>query len=125
MRLKIPPTPSPEREAIKEGELYRIITLFGKTFELRYGYYGDSDRPFEPDVIYPDFTKEPVYRDDGTPFATMMQDACRHYRGTESKTDDTTCAECIYFTRCEEWFGVCTCKSRLQNKSDITVEERK
>ena len=23
----------------EEGELYKVVTTFGKTFELRYGYY--------------------------------------------------------------------------------------
>ena len=27
----------------QEGELYRVVTTFGKTFELRYGYYDERD----------------------------------------------------------------------------------
>ena len=93
----------------KEGDLYKVVETFGKTFELRYGYYGDCDRRYEPDVIYPDFTKDPVYTDEGTPFVTMMQDACRSYSGESKRTSDTTCEECKYFKRGEEWFGICTC----------------
>ena len=26
----------------KEGDLYKIVTTFDKTFELRYGYYGEK-----------------------------------------------------------------------------------
>ena len=96
----------------KEGDLYKIVTTFGKTFELKYGYYGERDRQnplCEPAVIYPDFASEPLYTDDSEPFVTMMQDACANYEGESNKTPDTTCAECKYLKRGEEWFGVCTC----------------
>ena len=93
----------------KEGDLYKVVTTFGKTFELKYGYYGDCDRRYEPDVIYPDFLKEPMHTEEGTPFVTMMQDACKSYKGNVKRTPDTTCAECQYFQRGEEWFGICTC----------------
>ena len=96
----------------KEGELYKVVTTFGKTFELRYGYYEECDRQSplcEPIVIYPDFLKEPAYTKEGTPFVTMMQDACKHYKGHAKRTPDTTCAECQHFRRGEEWFGLCTC----------------
>ena len=104
----------------KEGDLYKIITTYGKTFELRYGYYEECDRhsPLcEPIVIYPDLLREPVYTDDGTPFVTMMQDACNSYRGDTKRTPDTTCAECKYFRRGEEWFGICACPKN--KKSEI------
>ena len=96
----------------KEGELYKIVTTFGKTFELRYGFYEERDRrnPLcEPAIIYPDFLKEPLFTEEGEPFATMMQDACKSYKGETKRTPDTTCAECKYFKRGEEWFGICTC----------------
>ena len=110
---KDPVQAEPER---KEGDLYKVVNTFGRTFELKYGYYGDCDRRFEPDVIYPDFTKDPVYTDEGTPFVTMMQDACASYRGESKKTPDTTCAECKYFERGEEWFGICTCERNRKNE---------
>ena len=100
----------PQQKTVpKEGDLYKVVNTYGRTFELRYGYYGECDRKYDPDVIYPDFIKEPVYTDDGTPFVTMMQDACRSYKGDAKRTVDTTCADCKYFERGEEWFGVCTC----------------
>lgn len=93
----------------REGDLYKVVTIYGRTFELRYGYYGECDRRYEPDVIYPDFIKEPVYTDEGTPFLTMMQNACESYKGEAERTPDATCIECEYFQRGEEWFGLCTC----------------
>ena len=88
----------------QEGELYKVVTTFGKTFELRYGYYDEIDRQnllCQPSVIYPDFTLEPIYTDGGEPFVTMMQDACTGYKGENRKTSDTTCAECQYFRICQ------------------------
>ena len=102
----------------KEGELYRVVMTFGKIFELRYGYYDDCDRQnplCEPDIIYPDFTESPLYTDTGAPFVTMMQDACEHYKGAKKRTQDTTCEECKFFRRGEEWFGICVCeKNKLK-----------
>ena len=110
---------SPTEVTHKEGELYKVVTTFGKTFELRYGYYEECDRQSslcEPIVIYPDFTKEPVYTDEGIPFVTMMQDACENYEGSTKRTVDTSCAECNYFKRGEEYFGICLCESNRKNE---------
>ena len=71
----------------EEGELYKVVTVFGKTFELWYGYYEDYEREnptVEPMPIYPNFRKEPLYTDEGTPFVTMMQDACPYYKGEKN-----------------------------------------
>ena len=104
-----------------EGDLYRSVTAFGKTFELRYGYYEECDRrsPLcKPIVIYPDFLEEPVYTDDGNPFVTMMQDACKSYRGEAKRTPDTTCAECKYFRRGEELLGLCVCPRNQKHNGE-------
>ena len=95
----------------KEGELYKLVLSFGKSFELKYGYYEERDRlnPLcEPVPIYPDFLKSPLFTDDGKPFVTMMQDACECYKGDMKRTQDSTCAECKYFKQGEDWFGICT-----------------
>lgn len=99
------------KERHTEGELYKKVELHGRTFALYYGYYEECDRrnPLcEPIPIYPDFLREPVYTDEGMPFVTMMQDACKSYKGEAKRTADTTCAECKHFKRGEEWFGICT-----------------
>ena len=93
----------------KDGELYKTVTLHGISFELRYGYYEEFERATgEPIPIYPDFIAEPAYTDDGAPFVTMVQDACERYKGKLARTPDTTCADCRYFERCEDWIGICT-----------------
>ena len=107
-----------QKDSPKEGDLYKVVSTFGRTFELRYGYYGDCDRKYEPDVIYPDFLKEPVYTDDGAPLVTMMQDACKHYKGKAKRTPDTACADCKYFGRGEEWFGICKCPHNRERKNE-------
>ena len=109
-----------QREKHIEGELYKRVELYGRTFDLYYGYYDECDRinPLcEPIVIYPDFSKEPLYTDGGEPIVTMMQDACHLYDGEEKKTPNTTCADCKYFQRGEEWFGVCLCKENKKEKT--------
>ena len=109
----------PREVTRKEGELYKVVTTFGKNFELRYGYYQECDRQSplcDPVVIYPDFTKEPVYTDNGEPFVTMVQDACKSYSSKAKRTSDTTCCECKYFHSGEDWIGICTC---LKNKKQI------
>ena len=112
---------SPPEVTHKEGELYKVVTTFGKTFELRYGYYEECDRQSplcNPVVIYPDFTKAPIYTDEGTPFVTMVQDACKNYRGEAKRTPDTTCAECKYFERGEDWIGICKCPHNRERKNE-------
>ena len=112
---------SQQKNIPKEGNLYKVITTFGKTFELKYGYYEECDRQSplcRPVVIYPDFIKEPVYTDSGEPFVTMVQDACKSYMGETERTPDTTCADCKYFERGEEWFGVCKCPYNREVKNE-------
>ena len=95
-----------------EGDLYKRITAFGKTFELCYGYYEDFERQHnDPMPIYPDFRKHPVYTEDGAPFVTQMQDACIHYAGNAAVDPD--CASCKHFCHGEELLGICICGKNL------------
>lgn len=104
-----------EEKPHREGELYKTVELHGKRFTLYYGYYEECDRKnplCAPIPIYPDFLKTPIFTDGGEPFVTAMQDACDDYKGGRRSTD-TTCADCEYFKREEEWFGICR-NPRLQ-----------
>lgn len=105
-----------DNRIIKEGDLYKVIKTFGKTFELYYGYYEEQDRYGkynEPVEIYPDFIKNPLYTDDGIPFVTAIQEVCEYYK----KINDTTdrCIDCYYYQKGEELFGLCKCKERYKN----------
>jgi len=96
----------------KEGELYKKVNLFGKSFELYYGYYEEFERfgkYNDPIPIYPDFKQAPLYTDDGTPFVTAMQDPCENYQGME---EGDCCSSCIYFRQYEELFGLCSCERK-------------
>lgn len=97
---------------IKDGELYKTITVFGERFSLYYGYYDDAERGSryaEPMPIYPDFIKEPLYSPQGYPFATEMQDVCEHYSGKENID---SCYGCRHFQRGEELIGLCRCEAK-------------
>lgn len=99
-----------QKKRHREGELYKTIELYGRTFTLYYGYYEECDRQnplCEPIVIYPDFLKKPVYTEDGKPFVTAVQDTCKSYIGERERTPDSTCADCSYFKRGEDWIGIC------------------
>ncbi len=95
----------------EEGELYKIVDVHGVEFSLYYGFYEDCDRDnplVDPMPIYPDLKANPRYTDDGRMIVTRMQDSCENYKGDTKRSSDTTCAECKYFCRSEEWFGICT-----------------
>lgn len=95
---------------IRDGDLYRRITVAGKTFELRYGYYEEYERTRgEPVPIYPDFSLHPQYGADGAPFVTAMQDACPHYAGVDRSLG---CFGCQYFREREDLIGICRCPAR-------------
>ena len=102
-----------ERVAPKEGDLFKVIVAHGKTFELRYGYYSDSDRDnphIEPMEMYPNFIENPQYTAEGVPFVTALQKNCEHFKGEPN--EDNTCYQCSYYEKCEELLGVCRCKAR-------------
>ena len=109
--------PSPSK---KEGDLYKIIRLYGKTFEIRYGFYEERDRHSkyaEPIEIYPNFIKEPQYTDEGHPFATAIQSPCPYFSG---KTDENSCCgDCLHYKQCEELMGIC-----LFEKNKQTLQAR-
>ncbi len=97
----------------KEGNLFKILNIYGIRFEIYYGYYEDCEREnslVEPMPIYPDFLKEPQFTSDGLPFVTKMQDACRYYKG--NRKNFMECAECEYYENGEDLIGVCTNPTR-------------
>jgi hypothetical protein len=105
----------------KEGEIFKIIKLHGKSFELRYGYYEDYERESEygePIPIYPDFLNHPQYSDDGYPFATQMQDRCCD---AIILGDGDCCADCVYYHQGEELLGLCKCDKKRLPEADIAL----
>lgn len=101
----------------KEGDLYKIITVFGNTFEIYYGYYEDSDRYSkfpEPVEVFPNFVKAPLFTENGEPFVTAIQSPCESFEKVRDITD--TCVDCKYFKPGEELIGLCVCEKNLQRK---------
>ena len=92
---------------IRDGDLYKIVELYGRRFELRYGYYEEFERESgEPVPILPNFKDAPVYTEDGFPFVTQMQELCEH---GESQFKEGCCADCRYYRDGEDLIGVCDC----------------
>ena len=109
----------------KEGELYREVTISGKTFRLLYGYYESFERESrfnDPMPIYPDFIKDPHYTDEGVPIVTAMQNVCAFYNGKND--EDSSCSDCTFFKADEELFGLCSCpeNNRSNNMTEIKNE---
>ena len=108
----------------KEGDLYKDVTIFDKTFKLLYGYYESFEResPFnEPIPIYPDFIKDPHYTAEGIPIATAMQNVCKYYNGKSD--EDSTCSDCVFFQKYEELFGLCNCPRKKRECKERTVSK--
>ena len=99
-----------------EGDLYKVIELYGCTFEIRYGYYEDIDRLHAPIEIYTDFVKNPVYTNDGFPFITLMQSPCKHYKRTNDDPD-RDCGNCMHMERGDELIAVCRCPKNKKPNS--------
>lgn len=94
---------------VRDGDLYKEVTAFGKTFELRYGYYEDFEKDNgDPIPIYPNFLKEPMYTEDGYPFVTAMQDACEV--ALVDPDGFGLCSGCRYFDEGDEFIGICLCE---------------
>ncbi len=105
----------------KEGDLYKILNVHGRQFEIRYGYYSDEERRiWEPTPIFPNFTKTPLYTNDGMPYVTAEQDVCMHYKPGIHISDESWCNDCIFYESGEEIIGVCTCK---KNRNDVRQNE--
>ena len=98
----------------RDGDLYKVITLYGKRFELRYGYYEEFERSRgEPIPIYPDFREAPCYTDDGYPFVTAMQTPCEEHCGGDPEYG---CHDCLYYKQEEDLLGICVCeRNKIQN----------
>ena len=97
--------------AIREGDLYKVLTVEGKRFEIYYGYYDERERYSkycDPIPIYPDFLKDPEFTEGGSPYVTGMQDTCEYYIGR----DQSGCHGCKYFKSYDDLIGICSCEKR-------------
>lgn len=100
-------------DKIKPGDLYKVITVAGREFEIRYMDCGEFDPEQKGEVMpdFPYFEEEPEYTDDRYPFANRINDCCEHYK-TGAERPDRTCQDCFYFKDAVEEIGVCRCTAR-------------
>lgn len=101
-------------ENVKPGDLYKVITVAGRAFEIRYLDYGALDPHCEGEVSpdFPYFAEEPEYTDDHYPFTNYFTDCCEHYKTNTTGRPDKSCHDCIYFKDAVEDIGVCRCTAR-------------
>lgn len=101
-----------EEKKIKAGDLYKVITVAGREFEIRYMDCGDYDPESKGEFI-PDFPffDEPEYTEDRYPFTNQINDACEHYKANSDRPD-LACYDCIYYQDVVEQIGVCRCTAR-------------
>lgn len=92
----------------REGDLYKVITISGYTFELRFGYYAEFERDSgEPVVIYPDLIERNCYTEDGRRLVTAIQDPCSYYEVPNETARDECCNDCRHYTSEEGEIGIC------------------
>ncbi len=100
----------------KEGDLYKRINIGQHTFELRYGYYTESDRAFgEPAVIFPELS---VYTEEGYRIVTAVQEVCEFYKTSGRKAKDESCVGCIYYSPPGDDIGICKCTHNMERNDD-------
>jgi len=105
-------------EKVKEGDMYKVITLCGEEFEIRYGYYENADRLGkynDPIPIYPNLLDNPQYNNEGYRFVTEMQDTCKYFKG---KLLVDICCGCKHFQKGDDLIGICKCRSMKRDTSN-------
>lgn len=100
----------------REGEIYKVVQVGDKTFEIVYGYYSEEERQWgEAMPILPDFTKTPMYTIDGEPLITRIQDSCEYYEVPDDKEGDGWCADCRHNSSPKDEISVCRCERNRKN----------
>ena len=105
-----------EEKKIKAGDLYKVITVAGREFEIYYMDCGVIDPESKGELI-PDFPffDDPEYTDDRYPYTNQLNEACEHYKANSDRPD-LCCYDCIYFQDAVEEIGVCRCTARRRRE---------
>lgn len=97
----------------QEGDLFRIYTVDGLSFQIRYGYHAENERGrVEPLPIFPDLLSEPVYTRCGIPVTSYIQAPCIHYTPRHPDHPEEWCGDCIHYDAGQEKMGRCLCPER-------------
>lgn len=92
-------------QRFREGDLYKMLFVGGRVFEIRYGYYEEFEREnTDPVPIYPDFLTNPIYSSDGRLLVTAMQDVCERFEG---ECGELGCYGCRHYKSADDFIGIC------------------
>ena len=100
---------------VKEGDLYKTIKISNHVFDIKYGYYEETDRYSkysELIPIFPNLLENPLYTEEGYLIATQMQDGCAHFEGEKNLH---LCLKCMHYKKVDDLMGVCFCISNQKN----------
>ncbi len=107
----------------REGDLYKVLQVFDRTFEVRYGYYEAFEREkADPIPIYPDLEAEAHYTAQGYRLVTQMQDMCEHAEFRKKKLRDPCCGNCKHFEHGDELLGRCNCSQNMRQFQNLPNE---
>ena len=96
---------------IREGDIYKVIQVKDKTFEIKYGYYEEFERnSIDPVPIFPDLSENPVYTACGYKIVTQMQDPCKHFELKSEIFSEQWCGSCKYYEDERCMISVCKYK---------------
>lgn len=94
----------------KEGDLYKVYTVEEHTFEIRYGYYEQSERGLiDPLPVFPDLVKRPAYTKNGRPVVTVIQVPCKYYAPHNKQHSEEWCGDCMHYSDASREIAVCNC----------------
>lgn len=95
----------------REGELYKTISVGGHTFEVRYGYYCESEREsVDPLPLFPDFAASPVFTESGQPLVSVVQPPCEHYCPKNEMHREDWCGDCRHYSDNTAEIALCNCQ---------------
>ena len=109
---------------VREGDIYEVLSVDGRTFEIRYGYYEDFERDGSaPIPIYPDLEKSPIYGESNKYIVTFMQNPCVHYE-PRVENAEPYCGCCKYYPNNRQMINACQCrcnslKPLLERREDL------
>lgn len=100
---------------VREGDIYEVLSVDGRTFEIRYGYYEDFERDGSaPIPIYPDLEKSPVYGESSKYIVTFMQEPCVHYE-PRVENAEPYCGCCKHYPNNKQMINACQCSYNSRN----------
>ena len=103
----------PKVLAPREGDLYKVIEVENRTFEIVYGFYEDDERDrIEPLPVFPDLKRNPAFTADGKPIVTGIQETCEHYSPQGNDRGEDWCGDCVHYLKPDSEISVCCCTER-------------